>query len=146
MVNTWFDFGAVLMKTVIFGKFSFKISDVFFQGQTLFWTYLRNGWSDWFETKRKCIGLILGIICGIDLWPHSWHWPWIFKVKCRNSCISGIVGLIDVKWKGRELTWYWTDCMIFAPSPHPWPWALSFKVRFWNCYISGMGWPVDMER
>ena len=30
-----------------FGKFSLKNSDVFFQGQTLFWPYLRNGWSDW---------------------------------------------------------------------------------------------------
>ena len=54
-----------------FGKFSFKISDVFFQGQTLFWPYLRNGWSDWCETKRKCIGWILGTICDLDLWPHS---------------------------------------------------------------------------
>ena len=27
-----------------------------FQGQTLFWTYLRNGWSDWCETKRRFIG------------------------------------------------------------------------------------------
>ena len=34
-----------------------------------------------------------------------------FKVKFQNSCISGIVGLIDVKWNGSELTWYWADCM-----------------------------------
>ena len=34
-----------------------------------------------------------------------------FKVKFRNSSISGIVGLIDVKWKGSELIWYWADCM-----------------------------------
>ena len=61
-----------------FGKFSLKISDVFFQGQTLFWPYLRNGWSDWCETKRKCIGWILGTICDFDLWPHSWPWPWMF--------------------------------------------------------------------
>ena len=25
--------------------------------------------------------------------------------------ISGIIGLIDVKWKRSELTWYWADCM-----------------------------------
>ena len=24
--------------------------------------------------------------------PHSWPWPWIFKVKFWNSCISGIDG------------------------------------------------------
>ena len=31
---------------LFFDKFSLKISDVFFQDQTLYWTYLRNGWSD----------------------------------------------------------------------------------------------------
>ena len=61
-----------------FGKFSLKISDVFFRCQTLFWPYFSNGWSDWCETKRKCIGCILGIICDIDLWPHSRPWPWMF--------------------------------------------------------------------
>ena len=94
-----------------FGKFSLENSDVFFQGQTLFWPYLRNGWSDWCETKRKCNDWILGAICDLDLWPHSWPWPWMFKVKFRNSSISGIVGLIDVKWKRSELIWYWADCM-----------------------------------
>ena len=29
-----------------------------------------------------------------------------FKVKFQNSFISGIVGLIDVKWKRGELIWY----------------------------------------
>ena len=33
-----------------------------------------------------------------------------FKVKFQNSSFSGIVGLIDVKWKQSEL-WYWADCM-----------------------------------
>ena len=36
-----------------------------------------------------------------------------FKVKFRYSSISGIVGLIDVKWKRSELIWYWADCMTF---------------------------------
>ena len=51
---------------------------------------------------------------GYNMWP----WPLtslmtltLTKVKFRNSCISGIVGLIDVKWKGSELIWYWADCM-----------------------------------
>ena len=34
-----------------------------------------------------------------------------FKVKFRNSCISGIVGQLDVKWKGSELIGYWADYM-----------------------------------
>ena len=63
------------VRNFYFGKFSLKFSDVFFQGQTPFWLYLRNGWSDWYETKRKCIGWILGTICDLDLWSPSWPWP-----------------------------------------------------------------------
>ena len=69
-----------------------KILDVFYQGQTLYWTYLRNGWSDWCETKRRCIGWILGELCDLDLWPHPWPWPCSFKVKVLNSLIWGIWG------------------------------------------------------
>ena len=62
-----------------FVKFSLKILDVFFQGQTLYWTYLRNGWSDWCETKRRCIGWIVGELCELDVWPHPRPWPLIFQ-------------------------------------------------------------------
>ena len=62
-----------------FGKFSLKISDVFCHGQTLFWPYFRNGWSDWCETNRKYIGRILGTIYDLDLRPHWWPSPWIFQ-------------------------------------------------------------------
>ena len=34
-----------------------------------------------------------------------------FKVKFWNSGIPGIIGLIDVKWKGSELMGYWAVCM-----------------------------------
>ena len=34
-----------------------------------------------------------------------------FKVKFQNSSFSGIVGLVDVKWKRGELIWYWADYM-----------------------------------
>ena len=62
-----------------FAKFSLKISDVLFQGQTLYWTYLRIGWSDWCETKRRCIGWYWVKLCYLDLWPHPWPWPLIFQ-------------------------------------------------------------------
>ena len=29
----------------------------------------------------------------LDLWPHTWPWPWIFVVKFWNSCI--------LEWEGR---------------------------------------------
>ena len=50
-----------------------------FQSQTLFCSYLRNGWSNWCEMKRKCIDWILGTICDLDPWPHSWPSPWMFQ-------------------------------------------------------------------
>ena len=105
-------FGVVLMETFILASFFFN-SVVFFQGQTIFCPYLGNGWSDWCETKRKCIGWMLGAICDLDLWPHSWSWPWPwpFKAQFRNISISETVGLIDIKLKWSELIWYWADCM-----------------------------------
>ena len=56
---------------------------------------------------------MLGIIYDLDLWPHSWPWPWMFQGQFQNSCISGIVGLIDVKWKVSELIGYWAHYMTF---------------------------------
>ena len=40
-----------------------------------------------------------------------------FKVKLWNSCISGIVGLTDMKWKGSELIGYLAD-YITLPYDH----------------------------
>ena len=31
---------------------------------------------------------ILKVKHDLDLWPHTWPWPWIFLVKFLNSCIS----------------------------------------------------------
>ena len=56
----------------------------------------------------------------LDTAYTMWLWPLtslitltlgFFNVKFWNSCISGTVGLIDVKWKGSELMGYWTDYM-----------------------------------
>ena len=44
------------------------------------------------ETKRMCIGWILGQLCDLDLWPYPWAWP------C--SCVGG---LIDMERKGCEV-------------------------------------------
>ena len=50
-----------------FHKFASKISDVFFQGQTLYWTYLTKGLSDWCETKSE----VHRLDTGWTMWP----WP-----------------------------------------------------------------------
>ena len=36
---------------------------------------------------------ILKVKHDLDLWPHTWPWPWIFMVKFWNSCIP--------EWEGR---------------------------------------------
>ena len=77
MVITWLDFGGILYKILVLATFLRKCRMC--QGQTLFWTYLRNGWFDWCETKRRCISWILGELCDLDLWPHPWPWPLIFQ-------------------------------------------------------------------
>ena len=68
--------------------------------------------SDWCETKKK--------VHRLDTGYNMWSWPFClthdpdlgyFKVNFRNSCISWIVGLIDVKWKGSESIGYWADYM-----------------------------------
>ena len=81
-----------------------------FQGQTLYW----NGWSDWYETKRRCIGWILGELCDLDLWPHSWPWPCSFKVKVWNSLIWGMRRLIDMERKGCESIIHDHDCDLWV--------------------------------
>ena len=36
---------------------------------------------------------IFKVKCDLDLWPHTWPWPWIFMVTFWNSCFS--------EWEGR---------------------------------------------
>ena len=70
-----------------FGKFSFKIWNVFFKHY--FWPYLRNGLSNWREMQRKCITWRLGMICDLDLWSLSWSWPWMFQSQISKSLYLG---------------------------------------------------------
>ena len=96
MVITWLDFG----KLLFLANFLKKFRMYFFQGQTLFWPYLKNGWSDWCETKRKytLVGYwVQYMTLTFDL-THDLDLGY-FKVKFRNSSISRIVDLIDVNEK-----------------------------------------------
>ena len=116
MVITWLDFGGIPLETRVLPNFRKKNLDVFFQGQTLYWTYLRNGWSDWCETKRRRTRWILGELCDLDLWPHSWPWPCSLKVKVWNSLIWGIwvEALIDMERKGCESIIHDHDCDLWV--------------------------------
>ena len=73
---------------------------MFFQGQTLFWPYLRNGWSDWCETKRKWVNMILGPLYDIAF-DHTHDLD--LGVSRSESEIA-----LSEEWSGR-LTWNEND-------------------------------------
>ena len=52
--------------------------------------------------KRKWIYKILNWLYDLSLWPHTWPWPWSFKVRVWNSLISKTGWLIDIDQKGCE--------------------------------------------
>ena len=58
-----------------------------------------------------------GPLCGVELCPHPWSWPWIFKVKFLKCCISGMGGL---NWNGRDMSWK-------DVGPTMWPLAMTLK-------------------
>ena len=87
---------------ISFCKIFFKKLGIIFQGCTLYRAYLRNGWSDWCETKRGCISWILGALCDIDLCPHPWPWLCSFKVKVWNSLIWGMGGWLT--WNEKDVS------------------------------------------
>ena len=71
--------------------------------------------ADWHGTIGMWVDRLLDSHCDFKLWPHLWHWLWIFKVKYWNCCNSGMGGLTHLEWKGCELDmmldvqwdWHW---------------------------------------
>ena len=72
----------------------------------------------------------------LDLWPHTWPWPWIFMVKFWNSCISESEGWLTFHkgggsrsfmtmtiWWPRSGVWIYqivtgVTSVVAAPSTH----------------------------
>ena len=110
MLLTRLDFGGILLETFL-AKFSFKISDVFFPGQTLNWTYLRNGWSN--DVKQKVGALVRYWVNYVTLTFDLTHYldVWFFKVKFQNNYLRNCY-LIDVKQKESKSIRYSADCMV----------------------------------
>ena len=100
------------MTSVRFWRNSLKICDVFFQAQTLYWTYLRNGWSDWCEMKE-----MHWLDTGWTMWPRPLTPPMtltfdFFKVEFQNSCISGIV--IWLIWNKKKANQLHTELIVWS--------------------------------
>ena len=79
--------------------------------------YPRNGRDDWHGTKGMWADRRSGPFSDFELWP----WPWIFKVKFRESCVSGMRELIDMKRK---------ECESKGCGPTMWPWAMTLTLYF----------------
>ena len=140
MVINRLDFGGILFETLFLPNFLRKILDVFFQGQTLYWTYLRNGWSDWCETieyRANYVILTVDLIHDFDLW--------FFKVKFQNSCISGIV--IWLMWNKKKANQLDTGLTLWSCQTHDLDLVVSrskFKIALFEEW--GWGALIDMER
>ena len=113
MVITWFDFGKVLLETVILAKFLLNFGCIFSRSNTILvicqeWL-VRLMWNEremhWLDT-------------GYNMWP--WHlallMPLTLDVSRSNfeRAVSQDVGLIDVKWKESKLIGCWADNMTLT--------------------------------
>ena len=67
--------------------------------RTFYLPYLRNGWSNWCETKRKWVNWMLRWLG--YLWPSSLTFTFDLEFS-RSNCISGMGGPIVIEWKGQE--------------------------------------------
>ena len=92
---------------------------------------------------------ILKVKRDLDLWPHTWPWPWIFMVRFWNSCISEWEGQFTLHkgggsrsfmtmtiWWLRSGIWIYqivtgVTSVVGVPSTHlvlntnPWIWGIN---------------------
>ena len=63
---------------------------------------------------------ILKVKRDLDLWPHTWPWPWIFMVKFWNSCISEWEGRLTLHKGGGSGSFMTMTMTIWWPRSGPW--------------------------
>ena len=144
MLITWLDFRGILVETVILANFLWKFRMCFFKVKHSFGHI--SGMVGSINVKRKGVALVgywvNYLTLTFDLTPDldlSFS-----KVKCQNSCFSGIV--IWLMWNKKKANQLDNGLTVWScPLTHPWPWTCSFKVKVWNSLIWGMGGLIDME-
>ena len=95
---------------------------------------------------------ILKVKRDLDLWPHTWPWPWIFMVKFWNSCISEWEGRLTSHkgggsrsfmtmtiWWPRSGVWIYqivtgVTSVVGVPSTH------LVLLWWWGCWVSSVIW------
>ena len=56
----------------------------------------------------------------LDLWPHTWPWPWIFMVKFWYSCISESEGWLTLHKGGGSRSFMTMTMTIWWPRSDVW--------------------------
>ena len=129
MLATWLNFGEIL-PIIFLRNFSWNFKSIF-PSRTLYLPYLRNGWSNWCEIKRKWVNWILRWLG--YLWP--WLWPWIFNVKFylgngRLDC-HGMKGTAVDRMPWCETLRKWVNWMLHCLG-YLWPWIFKVKSYLGN--------------
>ena len=63
---------------------------------------------------------IFKVKCDLDLWPHTWPWPWIFMVKFWNSSISEWEGGLTLHKGGGSRSFMTMTMTIWWPRSGAW--------------------------
>ena len=63
---------------------------------------------------------ILKVKRDLDLWAHTWLWPWIFMVKFWNSCISEWEGWLALHKGGGSRSFMTMTMTIWWPRSGVW--------------------------
>ena len=140
MLSTWLNFGGILSETFFSWIFP-KISNPFFPIRTFYLPYLRNGWSNWCETKRKWVNWML--------WWLGYLWPWPLTLRFQGQILSRELeawlawnvrtGVSRMPWC--ETLRKWVNCTLcWLGYFWPWPLTLNFQgqivSREWEAWLS----------
>ena len=73
-----------------------------------------------FDLDHNLHLLIFKVERDLDLWPHTWPWPWIFMVKFWNSCISEWEGRLTLHKGGGSRSFMTMTMTIWQPRSVVW--------------------------
>ena len=71
---------------------------------------------------------ILKVKRDLDLWPHTWRWPWIFMVKFWNSCIPEWEGRLTLHKGGGSRSFMTMTMTIWWPRSGLWIYQIVTRV------------------
>ena len=64
----------------------------------------------------------------LHLWPHTWPWPWVFMVKCLNSCISEWEGWLTLHKGDGSRSFMTMAITIWWPRSGVWIYQIVTRV------------------